>query len=77
MCTKNSTGTFKNYDIRFAVTEPTHKKSSFYQRNHGTFGWRFDTANTNSRNCVKNAFKIAKLQSLTKKMPIRFILLTI
>ena len=53
--------TFQNSHIRFAVTEPTHNRSSFYQRSHRKFGWRFDTANTNCQNCVKNAFKITKL----------------
>ena len=69
---KNNIGTFENSHIRFAVTEPTHNKSSFCQRNHRKFGWQFETANTNWQNCVKNSFKIAKAQSLTEKNTNKF-----
>ena len=57
--------------------EPTLNRSSSYQRIHRKFGWRFDTANTNCQKCVKNAFKIAKLQCVTEQAQINFILLTI
>ena len=44
----------------------------------GGFGWWFDTANTSfQKYCVKNAFKIAKRQSLTEKIQVNFIMSTI
>ena len=70
-------GAFENSHIRFAVTESTHNRSSFCQRNHRKFGWWFDTVNTNCRNCFKNAFEIGKLPSLTEKIQMHFILSTI
>ena len=36
------------------------------------FDWRFDTANTSYQNCVKNAFKITKAQSVTQKNTNKF-----
>ena len=34
MYIKNSISTFENSHIRFAVTDPTHNRSSFCQKNH-------------------------------------------
>ena len=49
----------ENSNIRFALTKPTHNRSSFCQRNHRKFGCRFDKANTNNcQNFVKNASKL-------------------
>ena len=68
---QNSIGTFENSHGRFAVTETTHYRSTFCERDHRNFGWWFDTVNTNCQNCVKKAFKIAKL-SLTEKNTNKF-----
>ena len=74
---KKKIGTFENSHIRFAVNEATHNRSSFCQRNHRAFAWWFDTANAYCQNCLKNAFKIGKILSLTEKIQVNFILSTI
>ena len=68
MSIKNNIGTFENSHIRFAVTEPIHKRSSFCQGITGGLAGGL----MQKIPIVKNAFKIAKLQSLTKKNTNKF-----